>query len=129
MCLVFIQGFTKHWRYAQMCYACKGSGKVDGKECTNCNGSGELGSQDVTDDVRIPMPIDKDDDLVENIYKLAVDVNADGIIFGAKGISSVSALFLGSIAEKMIKLDTKFPLMVVRRKGGNANIMDYIKEM
>ena len=73
--------------------------------------------------------LDEDDDLVENIYKLALDINADGIIFGAKGISAVSALFLGSIAEKMIKLDTRFPLMVVRRKGENANILDYIKEM
>lgn len=73
--------------------------------------------------------LDEDDDLVENIYKLALDIDADGIIFGAKGISAVSALFLGSIAEKMIKLDTKFPLMVVRRKGENANILDYIKEM
>ncbi len=73
--------------------------------------------------------LDKDDNLVENIYKLALEVDADGIIFGAKGISAVSALFLGSIAEKMIKLDSKFPLMVVRRKGENAGIMDYIKEI
>tara|TARA_R110000765_G_scaffold390257_1_gene482937 strand:+ start:1210 stop:2886 length:1677 start_codon:yes stop_codon:yes gene_type:complete len=60
----FIQGFTKHWRYAQMCNVCKGSGKVDGHECTNCNGSGELGSQDVTDDVRVPFPVDQDDAIV-----------------------------------------------------------------
>ncbi len=73
--------------------------------------------------------LDKHDDLVKCIYKYALEINANGIIFGAKGISATSALFIGSIAEKLIKLDSQFPLWVVRRKGEKANFLDFIKEI
>ena len=72
---------------------------------------------------------DTNDDLVEDIYEQAVMIKADGIVFGAKGRTATSALFLGSIAEKMIKIDTEFPLLVVRRKGDAAGFMDFIREI
>lgn len=60
----FLQGFPKHWRYAQICNTCKGTGKKDGKNCPSCNGKGEIGRSDVTDDIRLPLPVDRDDALV-----------------------------------------------------------------
>ena len=73
--------------------------------------------------------LDKHDDFVKCIYKYALEIDANGIIFGAKGITAASAFFIGSIAEKMIKLDSQFPLMVVRRKGEKANLLDFIMEI
>lgn len=73
--------------------------------------------------------LDKKEDFVACIYDFAVSNKVDGMIFGAKGRTATSALFLGSIAEKMIKLDSEFPLMVVRQKGDNAGFLDYIKEI
>lgn len=60
----FLQGFPKHWRYAMICSSCKGSGQVEGKVCRKCNGKGVMTSADVTDDIILPLPNDKDYDIV-----------------------------------------------------------------
>jgi len=72
--------------------------------------------------------LDKNENIAEDIYNLAVEIEADGIIFGARGISASSALFIGSFAEKMIKMDTTIPFLVVRKKGENQNILDFIRK-
>lgn len=58
-------GFPIHWRYAQQCRKCTGSGK-DGKgnSCTNCGGKGQMGASDVTDIRTLEMPRDKEDPIV-----------------------------------------------------------------
>lgn len=88
----FIQGFTKHWRYAQMCYACKGAGKVEGKPCTTCNGNGELGSQDVTDDTRIPYPTDKEDAVVAPNLSGWISPDLDTLVHQGESIASLEEL-------------------------------------
>lgn len=74
-------------------------------------------SQDVNDDVTTDM-IDK-----------AREIKANAIIVGAKGRTATTAFFLGSIAERLIQLDSDFPLMVVRPKGKNAGLMEFLKEL
>lgn len=73
--------------------------------------------------------LDEDEDPVEDIIKKAEEIEANGIIIGAKGRTATTAFFLGSMAERLIQLDSKFPLLVVRPKGQNAGIMDLIKEL
>jgi nucleotide-binding universal stress UspA family protein len=72
---------------------------------------------------------DEDDDPVEDIIKKAIEINANGIIIGAKGRTAATALFLGSMAERLIQLNDKIPLLVTRPKGKNAGILDYILEI
>lgn len=72
---------------------------------------------------------DEDDDPVEDIVKKAIEIKADGIIIGAKGRTAATALFLGSIAERLIRMNDKIPLLVTRPKGKNAGILDYILEI
>lgn len=74
-------------------------------------------SQDINDDVTTDM-IDK-----------AHEINANAIIVGAKGRTATTAFFLGSIAERLIQLDSDVPLMVVRPKGKNAGFIDFLKEI
>ncbi|MFQ3212979.1 MAG: nucleotide-binding universal stress UspA family protein [Marivirga sp.] len=74
-------------------------------------------SQDVNDDVTTDM-IDK-----------AREIKANAIIVGAKGRTATTAFFLGSIAERLIQLDSDIPLMVVRPKGKNAGLMEFLKEL
>lgn len=74
-------------------------------------------SQDINDDVTTDM-IDK-----------AREINANAIIVGAKGRTATTAFFLGSIAERLIQLDSDIPLMVVRPKGKNAGLMEFLKEL
>lgn len=73
--------------------------------------------------------LDEDEDPVEDIYKMAEKIQADGIVIGAKGRTATTAFFLGSMAEKLIQIDSKFPLLVVRPKRKNAGILDLIMEI
>ena len=73
--------------------------------------------------------LDKGEDPTKLIYDTAKKHNADGIILGAKGRSSTTALFIGSTAEKLINVDVDIPVMVVRPKGRQAGILEYIKEI
>ncbi|MGB3468320.1 MAG: universal stress protein, partial [Cyclobacteriaceae bacterium] len=70
-----------------------------------------------------------DDNIMEDVYKVAKKISADSIIIGAKGRTAATALFIGSKAEKLIQLDEKFPLIIVRPKGKNAGIIEYLKEL
>ncbi|WP_194973138.1 universal stress protein [Aquiflexum lacus] len=72
---------------------------------------------------------DEDDDPVEDILAKAKEIEADAIIIGAKGRTAATALFIGSLAERLIQLNDEFPLLVTRPKGKNAGILDYILEI
>ncbi|MDN3668004.1 universal stress protein [Echinicola jeungdonensis] len=73
--------------------------------------------------------MDNNDDPVEDIIKKAHELKVDGIIIGAKGRTAATALFIGSMAERLIQLIDHFPLLVTRPKGKNAGILDYILEI
>lgn len=72
---------------------------------------------------------DEDDDPVEDIIQMAKETKADGIIIGAKGRTAATALFIGSMAERLIQLNDQIPLLVTRPKGKNAGIIEYILEI
>lgn len=72
---------------------------------------------------------DEDDDPVEDILAKAKEIQADSIVIGAKGRTAATALFIGSMAERLIQLNDQFPLLVTRPKGKNAGILDYILEI
>ncbi len=72
---------------------------------------------------------DDDDDPVEDIYQKAKELEVDGIIIGAKGRTATIALFIGSMAERLIQVNNTIPLLVVRPKGKNAGILEYILEI
>ncbi|EAZ79238.1 universal stress protein [Algoriphagus machipongonensis] len=72
---------------------------------------------------------DENDDPVMSIATKAKEVNADGIIIGAKGRTAATALFIGSMAERLIRYNDSLPLLVTRPKGKNAGILDYILEI
>lgn len=72
---------------------------------------------------------DDDDDPVQEIVSKALEIGADGIIIGAKGRTAATALFIGSMAERLIQFNDSLPLLVTRPKGKNAGILDYILEI
>jgi nucleotide-binding universal stress UspA family protein len=72
---------------------------------------------------------DDDDDPVQEIVSKALEIGADGIIIGAKGRTAATALFIGSMAERLIQYNESLPLLVTRPKGKNAGILDYILEI
>jgi nucleotide-binding universal stress UspA family protein len=72
---------------------------------------------------------DEDDDPVFDIINKAEEINANLIIIGAKGRTAATALFIGSLAERLIQVNNKAPLLVTRPKGKNAGIIEYILEI
>ena len=72
---------------------------------------------------------DINDNPVTDIYDMAHEVQADAIIFGAKGRNAATAFFIGSIAERVIQIDSEFPLMVVRPKGKTSGLLDILMEI
>lgn len=73
--------------------------------------------------------LDDNENIVEDIHNYAKKINATGIVFGSKGMTATSSFFLGSTAEKLIKIDTEFPLMVVRKAGEYKGIMHLIQKL
>ena len=74
--------------------------------------------------------LDKNEDPVEDIILKAEEVKADCIVIGTKGRSKSTALFLGSMAERLIAMDNTIPLFVVRMKGkAAAGFMDILKQI
>jgi nucleotide-binding universal stress UspA family protein len=80
-------------------------------------------------DVRPIYTLDEDDDPVGDIYEMGVKLEVSAIIIGAKGRTATTALFLGSMAEELIQINSSVPLLIVRPKGKNAGILDYLKEL
>lgn len=60
---------------------------------------------------------DEDDDPVIDIINKAQEIEANLIIIGAKGRTAATALFIGSLAERLIQVNNKVPLLVTRPKG------------
>jgi nucleotide-binding universal stress UspA family protein len=72
---------------------------------------------------------DDDDDPVEDILKSAKENEVDAVVIGVKGRTAATALFIGSMAERLIQLNDTFPMLVSRPKGKNAGILEYILEI
>lgn len=72
--------------------------------------------------------LDTNDNLASDIYDLADKIDPDFIIIGAKGRTATAALFLGSLAEKMVNDKMRHPLLVVRFKGKRAGVLETLRE-
>lgn len=72
---------------------------------------------------------DNNDNKMTDIYDKAMSMKVDAIVMGAKGRTAATALFLGSIAERAVQMNKKFPLLIVRPKGQNAGFIDFILDI
>lgn len=68
------------------------------------------------------------ENVIDLIYSESKKKKVDLIVMGAKGRSSASAIFIGSKAERMIRVNHKIPVMIIRKKGAMAGILETLKE-
>lgn len=73
--------------------------------------------------------LDKEDDVIATIFQTAKKHAADIIIIGAKGRSATAALFIGTNAEKLVQMESKIPILVVRPTGRTEGLLEYLKEL
>jgi len=70
----------------------------------------------------------KEDNKISYIKALAKKENVDGVIMGSRG-KTAAALLLGSVAEKLIRDERHFPILVVRKKGDLEGFLDRIRKL
>lgn len=75
------------------------------------------------------LSLDKSSNVISLIMKEAKARETDLIVMGAKGRTAASALFIGSKAERMIRTNTEIPLLIVRKKGAAAGILETLKDL
>ena len=70
---------------------------------------------------------DNGEDHSKLILKKATEKEADMIIMGAKGRTFATALLLGSVTEKLLRINDTIPVLVVKNKDHNLNILEWFK--
>ncbi len=65
----------------------------------------------------------------KSILEEARKLEADIILIGAKGQSAISVLLLGSVTESLIRRNTTFPIMILKRKDEYMGLIDALMEV
>ncbi|MEO9484927.1 MAG: universal stress protein [Ekhidna sp.] len=73
--------------------------------------------------------LDKDGKIIDLALKEATKKKVDLIVMGAKGRTTTSALFIGSKSERMIRINEDIPLMIIRKKGAVAGILESLIDL
>lgn len=73
--------------------------------------------------------LDKHEEPAVLVNEVAHKKKADLVVIGAKGRTATTALFLGSVAEKLISVDTDIPLLVVKDKEKTFNFFELLKKI
>lgn len=73
--------------------------------------------------------LDKDGKIIDLALSEASKKKVDLMVMGAKGRTTTSALFIGSKSERMIRINENIPLMIIRKKGAVAGILESLKDL
>lgn len=67
-------------------------------------------------------------DRAELIRDWLKKLNCQLLVMGSKGRTNVAAMFLGSLTEKLIKLDLKVPILVIKKKNESLGFFKALLE-
>lgn len=79
-----------------------------------------------TIDHEIILSLDDNDEPSDKIYADAHAHDVDMIIIGSKGRTGLANIFLGSVAEKLLGLQRKIPVLVVKNKNRNLGFLEAV---
>ena len=74
--------------------------------------------------VEVKFVLDEKDSISKKIYQFSMDEGVSAIVIGSKGRTQAAAIILGSITEKLIRLDSTLPLVVVKQRKHNLNFLE-----
>ena len=63
------------------------------------------------------------------LNETAHDQKADLILIGSKGRTMGTSIFLGSVTEKLIKMDNDIPILIVKSKEKSFDFFELIKSI
>jgi len=73
--------------------------------------------------------LDKKNDVAMKIYQFALKNQASAVSVGSKGRTQVAAVLLGSIAEKLIRLNSQIPVIVVKQRKHNMDFLEALMKI
>ena len=68
--------------------------------------------------------LDQHQNIAKKIYQFALKNKASAIAVGSKGRTQAAAVLIGSIAEKVIKLNAQIPTIVVKQRRHNMDFLE-----
>ncbi|MEQ8714002.1 MAG: universal stress protein [Cyclobacteriaceae bacterium] len=68
-------------------------------------------------------------DLPQLTYEYAEEQSMDLIIIGSRGRTGIASILMGSIAEKLVYLDSNVPILIVKEKGENMGFLDALMKI
>ena len=83
----------------------------------------EFELKDIMKQTKLTSHINRQDSISSIIMRDAHEMRADLLIMGARGKSSPLAVLMGSVAEKINRLNKKIPLLILRKKGDNVSLI------
>lgn len=72
---------------------------------------------------------DQNGKVIDLIMEEATHKEVNMIVMGAKGRTTASALFIGSMSERMIRINDQIPLLIIRKKGAVAGLLEALKDL
>lgn len=88
-----------------------------------------LASNDFPSDLSCEYVLTEDGKHPELTYALAERTNADMIVIGSRGRTNISAVLMGSVAEKLVYLDSNIPILIVKNDGENMGFLDALMKI
>ncbi len=114
------QGYHKSGKsYQEFAEIMKRNAEQDAKEYLHSMGLD-------TNQCAVELSLDDDDEPSDKIYAVAENENVDLIIIASKGRTGLANIFLGSVADKILQVKGKVPVLVVKNKKGNMGFLDAI---
>ncbi len=71
----------------------------------------------------------EDGNIAKKIYSVAINERANAIVIGSRGRTQVAAVLVGSIAEKLVRVNFQIPMIVVKQKQHNMDFLEALMEM
>lgn len=62
-------------------------------------------------------------------YEMAEKRSVDLVIIGSRGRTNLSSVLMGSVAEKLVYLDSQIPILIVKNKGENMGLLEALMKI
>jgi len=88
---------------------------------------GKLGKE--ASGVECKFVLHESDNVASQIFKYAIKEQASGIIIGSRGRTLAASIILGSVADKLISINTHLPLFIAKEKNSNMNFFEALTDI
>ncbi|MEM6641548.1 MAG: universal stress protein [Bacteroidota bacterium] len=72
--------------------------------------------------------VEHGENVIDLVWAESKRKKVDLIVMGAKGRTVASTIFIGSKTERMIRVNDKIPLMIIRKKGAMAGVLETLRK-